>query len=98
MKVVLVEPGRGREIADTSQIVAYGDEVEVSEELGGRPPKGDPSDEDYDPGAGLLAQVDVWAKPGTKAAKEAAAAAAAERAEAEKAAGNSGATNTEGEA
>ena len=55
MKVVLVEPGPGREIADTGQVVAYGAEVEVSEELGTR----------------LLEQEDVWARPTTNAAKAA---------------------------
>ena len=60
MKVVLVEPGPGREIADTGQVVAYGGEVEVSEELGVR----------------LVEQEDVWARPTTNAAKAAIKAAA----------------------
>lgn len=34
------------------------DEIfEVDAKLAGRPPKGTPGDEDYDPGEGLLAQV-----------------------------------------
>jgi hypothetical protein len=51
-----------------------GEPVEVPEEIAGRPPSGTPGEEGYDPGAGLLAQTANWAKPRTKAAKEAAAA------------------------
>lgn len=36
------------------------DDVEVPDELAGRPPSGDPEDDNYDPGEGLLAQVDAW--------------------------------------
>lgn len=39
-------------------------EVDVPDELAGRPPSGVPFDEDYDPGEGLLAQTDSWAAIG----------------------------------
>lgn len=48
------------EIAATGQVVARGEAVEVSKAVAGRAPKGKPGEEGYDPGEGLLAQVDVW--------------------------------------
>lgn len=39
------------------------DVVAVPPEVAGRPPAGDPAGEDFDPGAGLLAQVDAWGPP-----------------------------------
>jgi hypothetical protein len=34
--------------------------LEVPTDVAGRAPKGEPGDEDYDPGEGFLAQVNVW--------------------------------------
>lgn len=58
-------------------VVARGKAVEVPPELAGHPPHGHRADEDYDPGSGLLAQVDNWRRPrrkvaGAKPAKKAA--------------------------
>lgn len=70
--VVYVGPfADGVEIADTGAWASPGEPVEVPDEVAGRPPKGKPEDEDYDPGEGLLAQTSNWAKAGTKAAKAA---------------------------
>lgn len=49
-------------------IVERGKPVDVPPELAGHPPHGHRVDEDYDPGAGLLAQVDNWRRPRRKAA------------------------------
>lgn len=48
------------EIATTGLTVKRGETVELYPALAGRPPSGTPGDEGYDPGAGLLAQVDTW--------------------------------------
>lgn len=58
MKIVNIDPtGASREIGDTGQIVAHGEEVEVDDSaLAER----------------LLEQTTVWARPATKAAKAAA--------------------------
>lgn len=53
-------------------IAAYGEPVEVSDELAGQAPTGERWTEDYEPGSGLLAQVDNWATPDSDAAKAAA--------------------------
>lgn len=53
------------EIAATGQWATFGEPVDVDADVAGRAPKGD------DPGEGLLAQPDNWAKPTTKAAKAA---------------------------
>lgn len=73
MKIVNVSETRATlEIADTGQLVAYGEEVEVEDaELAGAAPSGTQGKEGYDPGSGLLAQADVWAKPTTNRAKAA---------------------------
>lgn len=56
MKIVNIDPtGADREIADTGQIVAHGEEAEVDTALAER----------------LLEQGDVWTRPTTKAAKAA---------------------------
>lgn len=70
--VVYIGPfADGVEIADTGQWATPGESVEVPDEVAGRPPKGKPDSDGYDPGEGLLAQTSSWARPGTKAAKEA---------------------------
>ena len=57
MKIVLIDPvGGGREIAATGQYVKFGEEVEI---------------EDSDLAKSLLEQENVWARPTTKAAKQA---------------------------
>lgn len=42
---------------DTGQWLEPGDPVDVDEDVAGYPPSGTPGDDDYDPGAGLLAQA-----------------------------------------
>lgn len=59
VRIECIDAG-GRMIAATGDEVEFGGTVEVDAELAGRPPKGEPGDDDHDPGAGLLAQVDVW--------------------------------------
>ena len=49
----------GREVPDVGD-VAPGETLEVPAAVAGRPPAGTPGEDDFDPGAGLLAQVDVW--------------------------------------
>ncbi|HEX8781153.1 MAG TPA: hypothetical protein VF728_08320 [Nocardioides sp.] len=57
VRIVNVDPTRAtREIADTGQVVAYGEEVEI---------------EDSDLAERLLEQEQVWARPTTKSAKQA---------------------------
>lgn len=51
----------------------YGEEIEVDSEHAGHPPKGNPGDEGFDAGSGMLALTDVWQPSTTNAAKEAAA-------------------------
>jgi transposase len=52
-------------------VAVRGEPVDVPSGFVGSAPKGTPGDEDYSPGEGLLAQVENWTKPGTKAAKNA---------------------------
>lgn len=47
------------EFPDLDVVVARGVPTDVPDEVAGRPPKGAPGDEKYDPGEGLLAQ-DTW--------------------------------------
>lgn len=61
--------GADREISATGQIVAHGEFVDIDAALAGRPPTGTPGEEGYDPGAGLLAQVDVWRARPAKSVK-----------------------------
>jgi hypothetical protein len=42
---------------ETGQWLDLGDPVEVDEKVAGRSPSGTPGEDDYDPGAGLLAQT-----------------------------------------
>jgi hypothetical protein len=42
---------------ETGQWLDHGDPVEVDEDVAGRSPSGTPGEDDYDPGAGLLAQT-----------------------------------------
>ena len=53
-----VEPVRD----DAGKVVPLepGVAIEVSDELAGKPPSGSPGNKTYDPGSGLLAQVDKW--------------------------------------
>jgi hypothetical protein len=67
--------GQDREIPSLDLVVAHGSTVSVDAAVAGRPPTGEPGDEGYEPGVGLLAQHHVWA-PGkaaraVKAAKKA---------------------------
>lgn len=48
------------EIATTGLVVKRGETVELYPALAGRAPSGEPGAEGYDPGEGLLAQVDTW--------------------------------------
>jgi hypothetical protein len=48
------------EIATTGLVVKQGETVELYPNLAGRAPSGDPGEDGYDPGEGLLAQVDTW--------------------------------------
>lgn len=48
------------EVAALGEFVKRGDSIEVPAELAGRAPSGDPTDDTFDPGGGLLAQVDNW--------------------------------------
>lgn len=50
----------GVELFDTGDFVEKGGVVEVDDELAGRAPSGKPGAEDYDAGAGLLAQTANW--------------------------------------
>lgn len=50
------------EIGETGQIVARGEAVLVPTDVAGRAPKGDPGDDGYDYGEGLLAQPSNWEK------------------------------------
>jgi hypothetical protein len=52
-------------------VAVRGVPVKVAASDAGHAPKGEPGDKGYDPGSGLLAQVDNWTKAGTKAAKDA---------------------------
>lgn len=65
----------GVEIFDTGEWASPGEPIEVDAELAGRAPKGEPGDEDFDPGEGLLAQPSNWklatAAATTKAKKQA---------------------------
>jgi hypothetical protein len=47
---------------DTGQWIDPGDPVEVDEDVAGRSPSGTPGEDDYDPGAGLLAQTANFAE------------------------------------
>lgn len=68
------------EIMATGQTCKRGEQVEVSAEIAGRAPSGDPDDgDDYDPGEGLLAQDTSWVEAGQEDAVAAKKAAAAER-------------------
>lgn len=57
--------GEDRVIESLGVLVADGATVLVDADAAGRPPKGKPEDENYDPGEGLLAQPVNWA-PGKK--------------------------------
>lgn len=56
------------EVAATGLVVKRGEVVDLYPNLAGREPSGEPGTEGYDPGAGLLAQVDTWRRV-TKSAK-----------------------------
>lgn len=62
--------GQPRQIAATGQEVDAGGITDVRKEFAGRPPKGDPGDDNYDPGEGLLAQPDNWQPVASKASKD----------------------------
>ena len=76
MKLMYVGNFDEVEIAATGQTVKAGGTVDVDDALAGRAPSGTVEDSDFDPGAGLLAQVDNWQaaekKPTTKSAAVAA--------------------------
>lgn len=50
-----------RTVAATGQSCPFGEVIDVDDDIAGHPPKGEPGDKGHDPGAGLLAQTDVWA-------------------------------------
>jgi len=58
--VQYVGPFDSVEVAATGHDVERGHIIEVPADVAGRPPAGEHGDEDYDPGEGLLAQVDNW--------------------------------------
>ena len=82
-RVTYIGPMVAVEIAETGQVVKHGETVAVPDDLAGhapvpgRPAVGEPDSDDYepavpdDPGAGLLAQRDVWAGPRTADAQQA---------------------------
>lgn len=53
--------GEDREIDSLGIVILAGETVEVDAAAAGRSPTGEPGDEDYDPGEGLLAQPVNWA-------------------------------------
>lgn len=63
--------GEDRVIPATGDFVEAGHQVDVPDELGGRPPEGEPTDEDFDPGEGLLAQPDNWKPAAQRKAEKA---------------------------
>src|SRR4051794_33635742 len=80
VRITNVDPtGSTREIelvaddgAISDLVVAHGQTVTVDKALAGRAPSGEPGTEDFDAGAGLLAQTAVWALATKRGASSAA--------------------------
>lgn len=47
-------------VGEIIRTAKQGETVEVPDHVAGRPPKGDPDSEKFDPGEGLLAQAENW--------------------------------------
>lgn len=64
-KIKNVSPYGDLDVPLLGRVVAAGEVVEVSAAHAGKAPSGTPDTDGYDPGQGLLAQVDNW-QPATK--------------------------------